>query len=257
MGQSISIPTANPFQSSSFFSSSSSKRGPGFFTKLQIPVAKPKDFPALIGSCMSAASARTQEFLTFSDPEGKFCPSPQVLNQVFLATYIARSVGLDITDTFNCTTMTPEQRILLGADWVWALLEKPTKNPRVQIAVRVLHLPEMGAGPPESGSESIQMAQMESSSRSVCERMVEFCTSIGKDCYALFLFFGKRDDRENIYGVLSNNFGAAVGKCSQIDRALIENFLKGAKTFETPSGMMQAIVAKKKGDPLTLVVKFS
>lgn len=176
-------------------------------------------------------------------------------------TYITQSISLNMTDTFNCTAMTPSQRILLGADWVWSVLEKPTKNPRIQIAVQVLHLPvgedaEEDGVPSEACSESVQIAQ-ESSNKNMYENLVDFCTSIGKDCYALFLFLGKKNDRGNIYGVLSNNFEAAVGKCNKIDRALIENFFKGSRYLHTPSGMMQAIVTKKEGDPLTLMIKFS
>lgn len=182
--------------------------------------------------------------------------------KVFLMTYISQSVSLNMTDTFNCTAMTPEQRILLGADWVWAVLEKPTKNPRIQIAVQVLHTSERedteeNSIPPEACSESVQIAQKESINKTMCERLVDFCTSIGKDCYALFLFFGKKNDKGNIYGVLSNNFEAAIGKCNRIDRTLIENFFKGSRYLHTPSGMMQAIVTKKVEDPLTLMIKFS
>uniref|UniRef100_A0A4W6EH25 Sb:cb470 n=1 Tax=Lates calcarifer TaxID=8187 RepID=A0A4W6EH25_LATCA len=161
------------------------------------PVAKLGDFIPLFNDCISAASSRTQEYLLFKDPENNVC--------------------LKLTDTFNCTAMTPEQRILLGADWVWAVLEKPTKNPQIQIAVQVLHLleredAEENANPPETCSESVQIAQKESSNKTMYERLVDFCASIGKDCYALFLFFGKKNDKENIYGVLSNNFEAAIGK---------------------------------------------
>ncbi|MEQ2216037.1 hypothetical protein XENOCAPTIV_009777 [Xenoophorus captivus] len=118
--------------------------------------------------------------------------------------YITQSVNLDLTDTFSCTSMTPEQRILLGADWVWAILKKPTKNPKIQIAVQVLHLPEREEAEERATarkpiSESIQMAQMESRNKNMYERMVDFCTSIGKDCYALFLFFGKRDDKDSVW----------------------------------------------------------
>lgn len=185
-----------------------------------------------------------------------------LLLQVFLMTCISQSVRVEVTDTFTCTAMTPEQRVLLGADWVWAVLEQPTKSPKSQIAVQVLHLPELeeaeeGGATAEACSESVRMAQMESSNKNMCERMVDFCSSIGKDCYALFLFFGRKDDRKNIYGVLSNNFEAAIGKCDKIDRALLENFFKGLRYFYTPSGMMQAIASREMGDPLTLMIKFS
>lgn len=276
MGLKFSQPTSNPFKNSSFLSSFKrvepgqpsfnpplQSLNPSIFATLRrASAAKPNDFIPFFSDCISAASSRTQEYLGFQDPENKFHPSPHTLIQIFLMTYVTQSVNLNITDTFNCTAMTPEQRVLLGADWVWALLDKPTKTPKVQIAVQVLHLPsvtaaERSAAVSESRSESVWMAQKESGHRNVHERLVDFCSSVGRDCYALFLFFGKKNDKENIYGVLSNNFEAAVGKCSKIDRTLIENFFKGSRYLHTPSGMMQAIVTKKKDDPLTLMIKFS
>ncbi|XP_034033083.1 rab15 effector protein [Thalassophryne amazonica] len=236
---------------------------PSIFATLRKPLAaKPNDFIPLFNDCISAASSRTQEYLLFKDPEEKFRLNPEVLTQVFLMTYITQSINLNLTEMFSCTAMTPEQRVLLGADWVWALLEKPSKNPRVQIAVQVLHLPEKegpeeGSTTQEPSSETMEIAHQETSDKTTFEKMVEFCTSIGKDCYALFMFFGKKNDKGNIYGVLSNNFEAAIGKCSKIDRAFIENFFKGSRYLHTPSGMMQAIVTKKDGDPLTLMIKFS
>lgn len=302
MGQNVGKPSASPFQNSNFLNSfkrgaqrqpplepSTPFRPSIFATLRKPPVAKPNDFIPLFNDCISAATSRTQEYLLFKDPEDKFRPSPEVLTQVrrfkditgsegqkwgesflkllvlwqiFLMTYIAQSVNLNMMDAFNCTAMTPEQRILLGADWVWAVLEKPTKNPRIQIAVQVLHLPDKENGEengvsPEVFSESVQIAQQESGNKNAHEKLVDFCTSIGKDCYALFLFMGKKSDRGNIYGVLSNNFEAAIGKCNKIDRAFIENFFKGSRYLHTPSGMMQAIVTKKEGEPLTLMIKFS
>ncbi|XP_034542303.1 rab15 effector protein [Notolabrus celidotus] len=268
MGQTIRKHTPNRFpfkrsnQSQPPHDQNLSPRPSIFSTLRRAPAQKPNDFVPLFNDCVSTASSRAQEYLTFKDPEEKFRPSPEVLTQVFLMTYISQSVCLNLTDTFNCTAMTPEQRILLGADWVWALLEKPTKNPRIQIAVQVLHLPEREDSE-EKGfssdgcSETLLMAQRASSNRTMCERMVDFCASVGKDCYALFLFMGKRNDKDNIYGVLSNNFEAAIGKCDKIDRALIENFFKGSRYLHTPTGMMQAIVTKREGDFLTLMIKFS
>ncbi|XP_034051747.1 rab15 effector protein isoform X1 [Gymnodraco acuticeps] len=210
---------------------------PSIFSTLRRPlITKTNDFIPLFNDCISAAASRTREYLLFKDPEDKFQASSEVLTQVFLMTYISQSVSLNMTDRFNCTAMTPEQRILLGPDWVWAMLEKPTKNPRIQIAVQVLHLPDREAAeenniPQEACTESIQIAQKESSNKTTYERLVDFCTSIGKDCYALFLFLGKKNDKGNIYGVLSNNFEAAIGKCNKIDRAFIENFFKGSRRF--------------------------
>uniref|UniRef100_A0A1A8UKJ7 RAB15 effector protein n=2 Tax=Nothobranchius furzeri TaxID=105023 RepID=A0A1A8UKJ7_NOTFU len=118
------------------------KHQPGVFSKLAAPANKPGDFVHLISNCISAASTRTQEYLAFKDLEEKFHPSPRVLIQVFLMTYITQIFSLNVTDAFSCTVTTPEQRVLPGADWVWATLEKPSQNPKIQIVVQVLHLPE-------------------------------------------------------------------------------------------------------------------
>ncbi|XP_057693681.1 rab15 effector protein [Corythoichthys intestinalis] len=273
MGEKMSKPSIKPFEDVTFFTSfkpysppvtnNNTPPRPSIFSTLRRPpVAKPNDFIPLFSDCINAASSRTQEYMLFKDPEEKFHPSPEALTQIFLMTYISQSVSLNLTDIFNCTAMTPEQRILLGADWVWAVLEKATKNPRVQIAVQVLHLSDKEGGeedgvPRETCSETVQMAQRESSDKNMYERMVDFCTSVGKDCYALFLFLGRKNDKSNIYGVLSNNFEAAIGKCDRIDRALLENFFKGSRYLHTPSGMMQAVITKNEGDPLTLMIKFS
>lgn len=221
------------------------------------------DLIHLFGDCIRAASSRTKDYLLFRDPESKFHPNPSTLCEIFLMTYIQRSSQLNLTNIFNCTAMTPEQRVLLGAQWVWAVLDYPTKNPRIQIAVQVFHLlPERMEENFEelsldTYSEIMRMAGMEVVNGTQAERMVDFCSSIGRDCYALFLFFGRENDEGNIYGLLSNNLQAAVGKCVRLDRSFIDHFFKGAKCFVTPSGMLRALVGKEGDDPLTMLVKFT
>lgn len=53
-----------------------------FSTLRKPPVAKPNNFIPLFSDCISTASSRTQEYLLFKDPEGKFHPSLEVLTQV-------------------------------------------------------------------------------------------------------------------------------------------------------------------------------
>ncbi|KAM4573905.1 LOW QUALITY PROTEIN: rab15 effector protein [Odontesthes bonariensis] len=146
---------------------------------------------------------------------------------------------------------------------VWALLEKPTKNPKIQTAVRVLHLPEReGAEESSATSEassatseessatseaSSESTQMESSNR---ERTVHFCTSVGRDCYALFLFFEK-GRRGNIYGVPSNNFGAANRKCINTDRAFRIKVFR--HTTKNDAGNRN----QEKSENLILMIKFN
>lgn len=257
---------SSPFQAvptrSSSYSQNARPQKSIFASLRKPPTVKPNDFIPLFNDCVSVAAARTLEYLTFKDPENKFSPSPETLTQIFLMTYISETVVFSLTDTFNCTVMTPGQKLLLGADWVWAVLDKPTKNPRIQIAVQVLHLPdrEKNHSPvkaEETFGDTLELTQMATGNKNIYEKMVDFCASIGKDCYALFLFMGRKNDKDNIYGVLSNNFHAAIAKCNKIDRALIENFFKGSRYLHTPTGMMQAITSKRNNDPLTLMIKFS
>lgn len=220
------------------------------------------DLIHLFSDCIQSASSRTQEYLYFKDPENKFNPSPSTLSEIFLMTFIQRSTVLNLTDIFNTTTMTPEQRILLGADWVWAVLDHPSRNPKIQIAVQVCHLPERTEQILEDLSldlyaDVMRMAGMDVVEKTQAERMVDFCSSIGRDCFTLFLFFGRQKDEGNIYGLLSNNLQAAVGKCVRIDQLFINHFFKGAKCFVTPAGMLQALVGKEGNDPLTMLVKFT
>ncbi|XP_035251839.1 rab15 effector protein [Anguilla anguilla] len=231
---------------------------------LRIRKVVPADFTVLFGACVLLAANRTKEYLLFQDPENKFVPGAGTLNEIFLMTYVTRSVQLQITEAFNCTAMTKEQKILLGADWVWAVLEAPSKNPTIQVAVQVLHPADVadagegeGAPPKESYTEAMEMAHMESADKTKAERLIEFCSSVGPDCYALFLFFGRRGDPGNIYGVLSNNFHAAVGKCARIDPAFIDNFFKGSKSFASPARMLQAIVQRTQDEPVTMTIKFT
>ncbi|XP_036390471.1 rab15 effector protein [Megalops cyprinoides] len=236
---------------------------PSIFKDL-VRIGKPQalDIIPLFSDSVQLASSRTREYLLFQDPENKFFPSTGTLNEIFLMTYITRSVQLQMTNAFNCTAMTKEQKILLGADWVWAVIEAPSKNPKIQVAVQVLHPSDgedKGADdfPMEVYTEAMEMARMESANRTKAERMIEFCSSIGQDCHALFLFFGRKNDPSNIYGVLSNNFHAAIGRCARIDQTFIENFFKGSKSFVTPARMLQAIIRRKQDEPLTMVIKFT
>ncbi|KAI4871946.1 hypothetical protein NFI96_002731 [Prochilodus magdalenae] len=187
---------------------------------------------SLFSDCIHAATSRTLQYLLFSDPKSQLQPSPATLCEVFLMTYIQRSNQINLTDTFNCTAMTQEQRVILGADWVWALVEPPGGNPRIQITVQVLHPPETTTLSERSlgnYKEISRMAGMEPGEKTRVERMVEFCSAVGSTCYALFLFFGRKDDPATICGLLSNNLHAAVGKCVRIDQAFIENFFRGAR----------------------------
>ncbi|KAG9271980.1 rab15 effector protein [Astyanax mexicanus] len=218
---------------------------------------------SLFSDCIRAASTRTSEYLLFSDPKNKFQPSPAALCEIFLMTYIQRSNQLNLTETIHCTVMTREQRLVLGADWVWALLDSSSKKePRVQIAVQVLHPPEkMKENVEERSSDAykeiLRTAGMEPMEKTGAERMVEFCSAIGKTCFALFLFFGVKKDPANIYGLLSNNLHVAVGKCVQIDQAFIENFFRGAKHYVSPAAMLQTVLNKQDNEPLTMLVKFN
>lgn len=149
--------------------------------------------------------------------------------------------------------MSQGQRFLLGTDWVWAVLDPISKIPSVQIAVQVVHLAENT----QENSEENSSMEVEPFQGTRAERLVEFCAGIGRSCFALFLFFGYKNDPGNICGLLSNNLHQALGKCITIDHGFIEGFFKGARGFVTATGMMQAVAGENENDPLTMLVKFA
>ncbi|XP_026874059.2 rab15 effector protein [Electrophorus electricus] len=214
----------------------------------------------LFSDCVGVAAARTREYLAFADPENKFQPSPSALREIFLMTYLQRSSQLHLADTLTCTAMTPEQRVLLGADWVWAVLDLPSRNPKIQIAVQVLHVlqePEANTTRSDAHVEILHMASTATVERTRAERLVGFCSAVGWSCFALFLFFGFGSDPGNICGLLSNNLHAAVGKCVRVDQTFVQSFFRGAKHFVTAAGMVQAVVSAEESAPLTMLVKFT
>lgn len=231
------------------------KNKPKVFESLWSILNKPSTASccSLLSDCIHVAASRTREYLRFIDPDKRFRPSGAVLREIFLMTYIHRSVQLNLASTFSCTVMTHGQRVLLGADWVWAVLDPPSKNPRIQIAVQVLHLAEDS----QQDFEEHSSMEMEPFKGTRAERLVEFCAGIGRSCFTLFLFFGNKNDPGNICGLLSNNLHQALGKCVRIDYSFIEGFFKGAKAFVTVTRMLQVMVGKKDSNPLTMLVRFT
>ncbi|XP_048886138.1 rab15 effector protein [Brienomyrus brachyistius] len=204
-----------------------------------------------------SASARVREYLEFCDPSGRFHLSPRVLEEIFLMSCIGRSAQLKMSDSFSCTAMSREQKVLLGADWVWTFPERHGEALEAQIIVQVLYILESTVPPTEAPEESLHIAEMASGQLSRPERMVQFCSSIGRNCYALFLFFGSRNDPGNISGLLSNNLHVAPGKGATIDRTFLEHFFKGSMSFSTPGEMLERITQKQQNDPLTMLIRFT
>ncbi|XP_035272431.1 rab15 effector protein-like [Anguilla rostrata] len=228
-----------------------------FKDSLRKPKDSPTDITPIFSDSVQLASARTQEYLLFQDPENKFWPTGCALNEIFLMTYITQSVQLRMPDTFICTAMTREQRVLLGADWVWAVVEASTRNPLVQVAVQVLHMQGRESEDASNIAEAVRLTCSQSASKTKLENMIDFCASIGQDCYALFLFFGRSGDPGNIYGVLSNNFRALCTRGSKLNQAFIEGFFKGTRYVSTPAAMIQTVTQRQQDGPLTMLIKFS
>uniref|UniRef100_A0A4W4FWT1 Uncharacterized protein n=1 Tax=Electrophorus electricus TaxID=8005 RepID=A0A4W4FWT1_ELEEL len=182
--------------------------------------------------CVGVAAARTREYLAFADPENKFQPSPSALREIFLMTYLQRSSQLHLADTLTCTAMTPEQRVLLGADWVWAVLDLPSRNPKIQIAVQVLHVlqePEANTTRSDAHVEILHMASTATVERTRAERLVGFCSAVGWSCFALFLFFGFGSDPGNICGLTSSSTLVGFAFCPE--SYVIQHLSLTAKPF--------------------------
>ncbi|XP_067903047.1 rab15 effector protein [Heterodontus francisci] len=208
------------------------------------------------------ASQRTKEYIGFQDPESKLKINNSTLTDIFLMTYINRSIQCKLAESISCTKMTEEQTILLGTDWVWAVYDTPSKNPKVQIAVQVIHMDSKEDQATEMRSqvtESMKLARQETINKTHPEKISDFCSSIGKDCYGLFLFFGRKDDPKTICGVLSNDFHTHLGNGHEVDNTFLLDCIEKAKTFVTPGRMLELIL-QKEGVPESLkpiCVKFT
>ncbi|XP_038663843.1 rab15 effector protein [Scyliorhinus canicula] len=191
------------------------------------------------------ASQRTIEYIGFKDPESNLKINNSMLTNIFLMTYIDRSIQCKLTESIICTKMTEEQAILLGIDWVWAVQDASSKNPKVQIAVQVIHMENKENQLMEKRfqlTESMKLARQESINKTHPEKISDFCSSIGKDCYGLFLFFGRKDDPKSILGILSNDFHTHLGYGQAVDDAFLLDCIEKAKTFVTPGRMLELIL---------------
>ncbi|XP_069770508.1 rab15 effector protein [Narcine bancroftii] len=220
-------------------------------------------FVQQFNQCIIFASQRAKEYIDFQDPEGKLKISNSMLTDIFLMTYINRSIQCKLTDAISCTRMTEEQVILLGADWVWAVHDSPSKNPKLQIAVQVIHVERKEEEEVEEKkvkiTESMKIAREESTNKTHWEKIADFCSSIGRDCYSLFLFFGSHRDPKAICGVLSNDFHTHLANDQELDNHFLLETVEKAKTFVTPGRMLELIL-QKDGPPKDLkpiCVKFT
>ncbi|XP_051885622.1 rab15 effector protein [Pristis pectinata] len=196
--------------------------------------------------CIIFASQRVKEYFGFQDPEGKIKLSNSMLTDIFLMTYINRSIQCKLTESISCTRMTEEQAILLGIDWVWAVYDLPSKNPKLQVAVQVIHMDKKEEVEEKKFkiSESMKMAKAESINKTNHEKIADFCSSIGRDCYGLFLFFGHKGDPKSICGVLSNDFHVRLGNGHELDNTFLLEIIEKAKTVVTPGRMLELILQK-------------
>ncbi|XP_055505273.1 rab15 effector protein [Leucoraja erinacea] len=227
---------------------------------LKIP--EKSSFVQQFNQCAIAASQRVKEYIGFEDPECKLKIRNSMLSDIFLMTYINRSVQCKVVEAISCTRMTEEQAMLMGADWVWAVHDGPSKNPKLQIAVQVIHMEREREEVEEKmfkASESMKLARAETFNKSNHEKIADFCSSIGRDCYGLFLFFGCKGDPKSVCGVLSNDFHARLGNSQELDDVFLLECMEKTKNFVTPGRMLDLILQKDgpSEDSKPICVKFT
>ncbi|XP_078271015.1 rab15 effector protein-like [Rhinoraja longicauda] len=219
-------------------------------------------FVQQFNQCVIVASQRVKEYIGFEDPECKLKIRNSMLSDIFLMTYINRSIQCKVTEAISCTRMTEEQAVLMGADWVWAVHDTPSKNPKLQIAVQVIHMEREREEVEEKRfkvSESMKLARAVSINKTSHEKIANFCSSIGRDCYGLFLFFGCKGDPKAICGILSNDFHTRSGDGRELDDTFLLECMEKTKTFVTPGKMLELILQKDglSEDSKPICVKFT
>ncbi|XP_066224967.1 rab15 effector protein [Saccopteryx leptura] len=166
------------------------------------------DSKELLGVCevvseaIEHAAQKLKEYLGFEDPLSNLFPARNTLNEIFLIHFVTFCQEKGVDGWLTTTKMTKHQALLFGADWIWTFWASD-KQIRFQLAVQTLRMSSLAPvesklfelSDPESRAE-------ESSRKSSCDKLEEFCNLVGEDCLGLFIVFGVPGKPKDIRGVI-------------------------------------------------------
>ncbi|MBN3303702.1 rab15 effector protein-like [Amia ocellicauda] len=191
------------------------------------------------------ASQRLKEYLGFEDPQNKLQPSTETLNEVFLVNFISYCVEKGVEEHITTSTMTRQQRLLFGVDWVWTILG-PDKNVKIQFPVQTAQMSDQAVRREmqdlEKTCEDVgELARADSQFRkkSNYEKLDEFCSLVGKDCVGMFIVFGVPGKTREIRGALLESVKSRKGKNGLRGDLKVKDFFQTTDTFVSTREMLE------------------
>ncbi|NXI61540.1 REP15 protein, partial [Anseranas semipalmata] len=198
------------------------------------------------------ASQRLKDYLGFIDPQSKFQPATNTLNEIFLVNFISFCVEKGVEERIMTSKMTRQQSSLFGVDWIWTL-SGADKQIKLQIAVQALQLAELfcsESGPTEALDDCCQEATLADEhfqNRSRFEKLAEFCRLVGRDCLGLFIVFGVPGKPKDIRGVMLDSIAKEKRKGRLLGRNALRQFVLSTDSFLPTKEMLENCLGEKSG----------
>ncbi|KAJ7329537.1 hypothetical protein JRQ81_015711 [Phrynocephalus forsythii] len=195
------------------------------------------------------ASQKVKEYLGFEDPQSKFSPSTDTLNEIFLVNFIGFCVEKGVEERITTNKMTKQQSLLFGVDWIWTL-SGADKKIRLQIAVQSLQMGDLPSGgqPFETtGSNEAVLCDELFCNKSRFEKLEKFCTLVGHDCLGLFITFGVPGKPKDIRGVLLDSIRRETRKNLLSGENTLRQFVLTTDSFLPTKEMLENCLTKKNG----------
>ncbi|XP_053114661.1 rab15 effector protein [Hemicordylus capensis] len=196
------------------------------------------------------ASQKLKEYLGFEDPQTKFHPGTDTLNEIFLVNFISFCVEKGVEERITTSKMSKQQSLLFGVDWVWTL-SGADKQIKLQIAVQSLQMVDLskGAQPHEvigSNGEAM-LADEHFRNKSRFEKLEEFCTLVGHDCLGLFIMFGVPGKPKDIRGVVLESIRKEKRKNLLSGENALRQFILNTDSFLPTREMLENCLSKRNG----------
>ncbi|XP_030409219.1 rab15 effector protein [Gopherus flavomarginatus] len=191
------------------------------------------------------ASQKLKEYLGFEDPQSKFRPAMDTLNEIFLVNFIGFCIEKGVEERIMTSKMTKQQSLLLGIDWIWTL-SGADKQINLQIAVQSLQMTELlhdETGP----SKEAALAGQPFKNKSRFEKLEEFCTLVGQDCLGLFIMFGVPGKPKDIRGVMLDSINKEKRKNHLSSENALRQFVLNTDSFLSTKEMLENCLCKKNG----------
>ncbi|XP_042323096.1 rab15 effector protein [Sceloporus undulatus] len=194
------------------------------------------------------ASQKLKEYLGFEDPQSKFHPSTDTLNEIFLVNFISFCVEKGVEERITTSKMTKQQSLLFGVNWVWTL-SGADKQVRLQIAVQSLQMADLPNGCVEviGRDREAMLADELFRNKTQFEKLEEFCTLVGRDCLGLFIIFGVPGKPKDIRGVLLESIKKEKRKSLLSGEDMLREFVLTTDSFLPTRELLEHCLAKKNG----------